>query len=42
MGGIKHENTQDRLTNFWVEIFSMEAPEHKAEAPQTQKRTSAD
>jgi hypothetical protein len=37
MDGIKQEKTQNRLTDFWVEIFSMEPPEYKAGAPQTQK-----
>jgi hypothetical protein len=27
---IKHEKIQDRLTDFWVEIFSLEPPEYKA------------
>lgn len=35
MDGIKYEKTQDRLTDFLVEIFSMELPEYKAGAPQS-------
>jgi hypothetical protein len=42
MGGIKHEKTQDRLTDLWVESFIIEPPEYKAGGPQIRKRTSTD
>jgi len=35
MDGTKFEKTQERLTDFWVEIFSMKPPEYKPGAPQT-------
>jgi hypothetical protein len=41
--GVKHEKrTQDRIADFWIEIFNVELREYKAGESLTTKRSSAD